>query len=322
MTPKSVSEAWKSEKVLWVAYIAMWIAGLATDVIAAKDIAGSLVAFLAFGSTAMLFYIAYRLGKQKSETKAVVMLGVGINLVFHGFRFFVPLMFVLLTGALDLQGGAAGIYAGIYGALLFTSFVLPILFSAALVYVGYGFGRASLDGKQKPVRPKTIKFAGFWIRFAAFIIDWIIIFGAFIALAAVFGVIGSAAGTQGSEAKQAFQSINSIIWPFIAVSWMLFTQAYFIYFNHTTGQTIGKRALGLQVIKGYNGLNWTDSVVRHLVYMLNLAILTIGFWWMAFDKEKQGFHDKAAGTHVIILNQEPEKAEEDKPSNTKIRRKK
>ena len=40
-------------------------------------------------------------------------------------------------------------------------------------------------------------------------------------------------------------------------------------------------------------------IVRYLGYYLSIAGLMLGFLWIAFDKRKQGWHDKLAGTVVI-----------------------
>ena len=40
-------------------------------------------------------------------------------------------------------------------------------------------------------------------------------------------------------------------------------------------------------------------VVRYLGYYLSILTLMLGFLWVAFDRRKQGLHDKLAGTVVI-----------------------
>ncbi len=39
--------------------------------------------------------------------------------------------------------------------------------------------------------------------------------------------------------------------------------------------------------------------VKYLGYYLSAIPLLLGFVWVAFDKRKQGFHDKLAGTFVV-----------------------
>jgi uncharacterized RDD family membrane protein YckC len=39
--------------------------------------------------------------------------------------------------------------------------------------------------------------------------------------------------------------------------------------------------------------------VRALACFLSLAFIGLGFIWIGFDPEKQGWHDKIAGTVVV-----------------------
>jgi uncharacterized RDD family membrane protein YckC len=41
--------------------------------------------------------------------------------------------------------------------------------------------------------------------------------------------------------------------------------------------------------------------VRALSCFLSLAVVGFGFVWVAFDDEKQAWHDKIAGTTVVIV---------------------
>ena len=65
------------------------------------------------------------------------------------------------------------------------------------------------------------------------------------------------------------------------------------------GSTIGKRALGIRVVKD-DGEDFTlaDAVIRSVVWVV-VANLVIGIIWPFIDREKQGLHDKAARTHVV-----------------------
>ena len=78
----------------------------------------------------------------------------------------------------------------------------------------------------------------------------------------------------------------------IAYQWFFLTQ------NH--GQTIGKLMLGIRVVKT-NGepLSAMDAILRYLGYYLNSAILMLGWLWATWDDDRQGWHDKLAGTVVV-----------------------
>ena len=67
------------------------------------------------------------------------------------------------------------------------------------------------------------------------------------------------------------------------------------------GQTLGKMALGIKVIKR-NGqaLGLGQAALREVVgKFVSFIALCLGFLWVAWDPKKQGWHDKIAGTEVI-----------------------
>lgn len=78
----------------------------------------------------------------------------------------------------------------------------------------------------------------------------------------------------------------------IAYQWFFLTQ--------NNGQTLGKMLMGIRVIKR-NGapLQATDAILRYLGYYLNSAILMLGWLWASWDEDRQGWHDKLAGTIVV-----------------------
>jgi len=42
-----------------------------------------------------------------------------------------------------------------------------------------------------------------------------------------------------------------------------------------------------------------QAVGRYFGYFLSAIVLCFGFYWIAFDRRKQGWHDKLAGTVVV-----------------------
>ena len=59
---------------------------------------------------------------------------------------------------------------------------------------------------------------------------------------------------------------------------------------------------GLKVVRlDGRPMDWATSAVRALACFLSLIFLGLGFIWIAFDPEKQGWHDKIAGTVVVRL---------------------
>ncbi|MGB8643978.1 MAG: RDD family protein [Anaerolineae bacterium] len=74
---------------------------------------------------------------------------------------------------------------------------------------------------------------------------------------------------------------------------------YYYYFWTTTGQTIGKGVMKIKVV-ATDGTKVTPmkAVLRYVGYYVS-AIFLLGYIWILFDKDKQGWHDKIAGTYVV-----------------------
>lgn len=128
----------------------------------------------------------------------------------------------------------------------------------------------------------TSNKAGFWIRTFAYIIDAI-------GISIVSGIIASIIG--GGPTSTTSSGLN-----------LLFGAAYFCYFWSAQGggQTLGMRVLNLKVVRtDGSALTITQGVIRYLGLFVSFICIFIGVIWVAFDADKQGWHDKIAGTYVI-----------------------
>jgi uncharacterized RDD family membrane protein YckC len=124
-------------------------------------------------------------------------------------------------------------------------------------------------------------YGGFWQRFAADIVDCLIISLVFLL-------------NLGLDISESNQSI--II--------SLLSAFYFIFFwAYQNGQTLGKKAFGLQIVKE-NGqqLDLVTAIVRYLGSFISSFILSLGYLAIVFDKRKMGWHDKLAHTVVIKVD--------------------
>jgi uncharacterized RDD family membrane protein YckC len=82
---------------------------------------------------------------------------------------------------------------------------------------------------------------------------------------------------------------------------------FWIYKNSTPGKMLFK-----SVIVDANTLSAPSTfqnIIRYLAYFISFAALGLGFIWIALDKRKQGWHDKLAGTVVIIGKPAPLRAQ-------------
>ena len=66
--------------------------------------------------------------------------------------------------------------------------------------------------------------------------------------------------------------------------------------------TPGKMAFKARIVDAetFEPVSSGRLVLRYIGYIVSTLPLFLGFLWVAWDKRKQGFHDKIAGTVVII----------------------
>ncbi len=76
--------------------------------------------------------------------------------------------------------------------------------------------------------------------------------------------------------------------------------AYFVTFWVTRSQTPGMSALNLRVLRAVDGGPvYLGRAILRLSMLFVSTVLLVGVVWVAFDRSKQGWHDKAAGTLVV-----------------------
>ena len=133
-------------------------------------------------------------------------------------------------------------------------------------------------------------YAGFWQRAAAFVIDAMIV----TAIVAPLMVLGF--GVHRVSLDPAEHS-----WDLLAP---LAIAAAVIGFWRYCGATPGKIALGVRVVDAATGQqpSLLRLVLRFAAYFVSAFPLYLGFLWIAFDRRKQGWHDKIART--IVINSE------------------
>jgi uncharacterized RDD family membrane protein YckC len=164
------------------------------------------------------------------------------------------------------------------------------------------------------------KYAGFWRRLIAYSIDGCIIGIVFIVLVFIAG-IAFFSGTMSSGSNAWLKEINDPALTFSFTLWLwlfstLINIAYFTYFHGSTGRTPGKMLLGLQVVSIEGGrISFGTAFLRSVGYLVSSLVFFLGYIWIAFDKRKQGWHDKIAGTVVIIKEAQDETAGISIPDN-------
>lgn len=121
-------------------------------------------------------------------------------------------------------------------------------------------------------------YGSFWLRLVGWVIDAVFI-------GIVSGVLAALGGSTVSFAGLAIGIV------------------YYVGLN-ANGGTVGKRAVGLRLENAQTGedIGYGAALVRYIVAFASAVFLLIGYLWVIWDDKNQTWHDKAAGSVVVISN--------------------
>jgi uncharacterized RDD family membrane protein YckC len=137
--------------------------------------------------------------------------------------------------------------------------------------------------------PSGPRYVGFWKRLLAFFIDTLILVTVFVTIAiAIYGRRYVQLASQGQTLL--FDVLVQFVLPAVAA----------ILFWRYRGATPGKMLVSARIVDAATlGAPSTGKLIgRYFAYIVS-SIFMLGFIWIAFDRRKQGWHDKLAGTVVI-----------------------
>jgi uncharacterized RDD family membrane protein YckC len=155
-----------------------------------------------------------------------------------------------------------------------------------------------------------VRYAGFWLRFVAYIIDDLIMgfVGFLISLPFIGGIVFSAIGigknTESTE--NMVKGIAGILGSVIGLTVVLAILGW-LYFalmeSSRTQATLGKMALGLKVtdLEG-NQISFARATGRYFGKIISGMILYIGFILAGLTEKKQALHDIMASCLVVRKN--------------------
>ena len=120
-------------------------------------------------------------------------------------------------------------------------------------------------------------FAGFWVRLFARLIDEL-----FVTL--VFGMLVSIIGMS----------------DFTAFALVIINFSYFVLMTKSRGQTLGKMALGIQVVDSSGNIPSVGTILLREIpcKILSALPLYLGYAWAGWDDKKQAWHDHLSKTFV------------------------
>jgi uncharacterized RDD family membrane protein YckC len=144
---------------------------------------------------------------------------------------------------------------------------------------------------QKMNNTEEPKYAGFWIRVVAALIDSILfLIITFPLLILIYGM-GYFSEVQASRVPGFWDFIISYVLPAVAII------VFWIYRSATPGKMMVK----VKIVDAKTGEQPSTGqcIGRYFAYFVSSIPLGLGIIWVAFDKRKRGWHDMLAGTVVI-----------------------
>lgn len=266
------------------------------------------------------------LGKMATGVKVVKVNSEPIGYGRAFGRLLVPLPFAFVVQFNYLMSGSAFVKGVV-------SVVCYIALAANYVTAGLRTDKRAIHDLVAGTRVMKVRRprlegrpAGFWMRFAARVVDWqllgllvIVPFGIFFAVALPFLLVGKAR-----------EATMGAVFLAVGIFYFLFTIVYEVWMNGKWGMTLGKRALGMKVVRvdgspvGYGRaiLRWIVAVLPPLlVFIILMSVVSLvltGPFWVAgtivsavvammgyivagLRSDKRSLHDLVAGSRVTYI---------------------
>lgn len=144
---------------------------------------------------------------------------------------------------------------------------------------------------QDDYLPPGARYVGFWLRLAAAIIDVILITTVILVLAYLIYGPSYWQRTLGTAFLGVADAVLQIVLPIISV----------LVFWRYRSATPGKMIFGAKIVDAKTGMKprMAQWLLRYIAYLVSFLPLGLGVLWIAFDRRKQAWHDKLAGTVVV-----------------------
>jgi uncharacterized RDD family membrane protein YckC len=140
----------------------------------------------------------------------------------------------------------------------------------------------------------NITYAGFWVRFAASLLDALLLLVIAIAIGFAIALIALLLGFRISSLRdEAWTNLIGVV-----LSWLYFATLE----SGPHCATYGKRAFHLQVLGAADltRIGFLRATVRWLGRLLSTFLLLIGYLMQPFTPRKRALHDYIAGTVVVV----------------------
>jgi len=182
---------------------------------------------------------------------------------------------------------------------------------------GGPFGPAAGYGGPGPFGGgRYVAAAGFWARLGAFLIDAVVtgLFAvpAYVALMTGDTKIEPCSVDESGRFDPSGTLDNGLCEVPTGGTWALFgvllaaalvaVVIYFAKLEGGSGQTLGKRAVGIRVVDAHTGgpIGTGRAVGRYFARIPSAFVCYLGYLWMLWDRDRQTWHDKMTNSQVVV----------------------
>lgn len=160
-------------------------------------------------------------------------------------------------------------------------------------------------------KPEGLEYAGFWLRFAAYIIDWAVlsVAGIFLAIPTVLAIVAIAIGFEGINDPVDFLKDGNLLRAGLLIGVIILVAllslvAGWLYYalmeSSKHGGTLGKMAIGIKVtdMEG-NRVTFARATGRYFARIVTNMTMLIGYIMAGFTEKRQALHDILASCLVV-----------------------
>ena len=142
---------------------------------------------------------------------------------------------------------------------------------------------------QEDADEPELEYVGFWARVGAALIDTLML--VIVTIPLTYIVYGRVSSPSGDAFQGPLDVVINVVLPAVLV----------VSLWYQMQATPGKLAMSARIVDAVTGgaPTLTQLIIRYLGYFVSTIPLGIGLVWVAFDRRKQGWHDKLANTVVI-----------------------
>jgi uncharacterized RDD family membrane protein YckC len=134
----------------------------------------------------------------------------------------------------------------------------------------------------------SMEKAGAGARFGSYILDVIIVNVVALVVGYVLFFLG----------VSVLSTVPTVISTLLSLA---ISTGYFTYF-FGNGQTLGMKAVKIKLCdtEGTYPIGYVKGFLRWIGMIISGLLIGIGYLWILIDENKQGWHDKIAGTYVVV----------------------